>query len=348
MGGFSGLFLLGYDSGSVYRGYVRIDGVWRSVDYAYTDLNSWSHHAVVYDGSTLSAYANSSGVTASYTGAITDDSVDTRIGSYWTGSEPKSFFGNLQEFQLHTTARSVDWISHEYDQTNDNATFWGTWSWETSGGGTTFSVSASDGISLSDSPSGALTITASASDGVSLADSPSGALRITASVSDGVSFADSSGGSSTIPLTVADAIILSDEVLTAFTFGVQASDGVTLSDQATEGGVIQVTASDGLVFSDSASAVLRILQTISDGVVFSDETSATGTITAVVSDGVTFSDAVTTALRVVASVSDGVRLSDVAIDSTFLPVGRVQIRVTTAQASVTITAKQPGVSVAFE
>jgi len=39
------------------------------------------------------------------------------------------FDGSISQAQVHTIDRSADWISDEYDQTNDNATFWGTWTW---------------------------------------------------------------------------------------------------------------------------------------------------------------------------------------------------------------------------
>jgi hypothetical protein len=45
-------------------------------------------------------------------------------GAIWGGSY---FDGQMQHVQVHASARSADWIEYEYDQTNDQATFWGTW-----------------------------------------------------------------------------------------------------------------------------------------------------------------------------------------------------------------------------
>ena len=45
-------------------------------------------------------------------------------GAIWGGS---FFDGIMQHVQMHTASRPDDWIEYEYDQVNDQATFWGTW-----------------------------------------------------------------------------------------------------------------------------------------------------------------------------------------------------------------------------
>lgn len=74
----------------------------------------------------------------SYSGSWGNNDADA-IGAYEDrgSSNNQNFDGLLCEVHLHSTSRGADWISHEYDQTNDNSTFWGTWSWEAAGGGTT-------------------------------------------------------------------------------------------------------------------------------------------------------------------------------------------------------------------
>jgi|GEM_PF-1367707 len=52
------------------------------------------------------------------------------IGSY--NSRSNYFLSGYEdEVQIHSTALSTPWIAEEYSQTNNNATFWGTWSWNT-------------------------------------------------------------------------------------------------------------------------------------------------------------------------------------------------------------------------
>ncbi len=51
------------------------------------------------------------------------------------GSPSNRFNGELNNISVHDILRSIDWITEEYDQTNDNAIFWGTWTWTAVVGG---------------------------------------------------------------------------------------------------------------------------------------------------------------------------------------------------------------------
>ena len=76
----------------------------------------------------------------------------------YIGSEDGAFNflnGLAQDCQLHSTARSDGWMSEEFDQTDDQSTFWGTWAW-TSPGGTTHALAGS--IKSVSSTSGSLNL----------------------------------------------------------------------------------------------------------------------------------------------------------------------------------------------
>lgn len=45
-------------------------------------------------------------------------------GAIWGGAY---FDGAVQHAQIHSASRANDWIEYEYDQMDDQATFWGTW-----------------------------------------------------------------------------------------------------------------------------------------------------------------------------------------------------------------------------
>lgn len=45
--------------------------------------------------------------------------------------------GSIDEAQVHDIDLSPNWIAEEYAQTNNNATFWGSWAWTGGGGGST-------------------------------------------------------------------------------------------------------------------------------------------------------------------------------------------------------------------
>lgn len=58
----------------------------------------------------------------------------TGIGRTTDSTPTGDFDGTLNEIQIHSVDRGTDWITEEFDQTNDNATYWGTWSFVEPGG----------------------------------------------------------------------------------------------------------------------------------------------------------------------------------------------------------------------
>lgn len=307
--------------------------------------DTWYLVQCTFDGSTMRMYVDGTEHTdgdfpVTVSGTINDPGADLLVGQY-----ASDFAGELDELQLHSTARSDDWLAEEYDQTSDNSAFWGTWSWETDGGGTTYSVSVSDGVALSDSPSTALTIPVSLADGMELADSPTGNLIISVSAADGVGLGDSVGGSATLPVSVLDGITLSDLPTAAFTFRVQTSDGIELSDWSSTGGAISVSVADGIILSDTVTAVKRIIETIADGAVFADSSSLSMTIAATVADGVRLSDVAAVAMKILVTVEDGITLSDVAVETSSLPSGEVSITISGRSARITFSGRRPDVDI---
>ena len=91
---------------------------------------TFRHYCGTYDSSDTIAYYNSTAGTAvtDASGNI-DVTGDLAIGSFAGNpvSETFAWDGIIQEVQIHSAARHADWIKYEYDQTNDNATFLGTW-----------------------------------------------------------------------------------------------------------------------------------------------------------------------------------------------------------------------------
>ena len=86
-----------------------------------------------------------------------------------------NFNGELNNTSIHTATRSGDWISEEYDQTNDNATFWGTWAW-TAPGGTTHQLSGS--INSASQLTGKLNLTQRISGSLNTSSNTTGVLRL--------------------------------------------------------------------------------------------------------------------------------------------------------------------------
>ena len=97
--------------------------------------DGWGHMVGV-EVSAASRFAWLDGVESSEdTTSLTPDGADTfRIGAS-ADSTPAYWDGQLCEVQLHSVARADAWIGEEYAQSNNNATFWGSWSWVAAGGG---------------------------------------------------------------------------------------------------------------------------------------------------------------------------------------------------------------------
>jgi hypothetical protein len=91
--------------------------------------STWEHCVGSWDSSNIRVYNNGSlsGGPTAQTGSMSDTTDTLNIGG--TDDQSWTVDGRMDDVQLHSTARSADWISHEYDQSNDNATFWGTWTW---------------------------------------------------------------------------------------------------------------------------------------------------------------------------------------------------------------------------
>ena len=93
-------------------------------------LTSWQSMSSIFTSeSSVSMLINDSdnsttGTTALIQGNVPDG--DMSIGGRWDASFIESL---IQEVQVHSVVRTTAWRSEEYTQTDDNATFWGTWTW---------------------------------------------------------------------------------------------------------------------------------------------------------------------------------------------------------------------------
>jgi hypothetical protein len=97
----------------------------------FADTSTWYHVAGVRNSNDVTCYGNASAATTDTKsfGTLTV-SAGATIGGALNGVA--AWNGLLDDVQLHSVARSADWIAEEYAQTNANATFWGTWTWNAS------------------------------------------------------------------------------------------------------------------------------------------------------------------------------------------------------------------------
>lgn len=89
----------------------------------------WQHHAARITATQLEGYLNGvgSGSPAAHSeswSTISDLVIGARRAN---GISAHYMSGIIDDAQLHAVERSDAWIAHEYAQTNDQASFWGTW-----------------------------------------------------------------------------------------------------------------------------------------------------------------------------------------------------------------------------
>lgn len=105
--------------------------------FASTSLtaSTWHKIDVVYDGISVAVYKDG---TASATNPSHTTNPSGSSNLYF-GASPHvgtdGWRGRLDEGMWSTAGRSAAWLASEYAQTNDNATFWGTWTWNAAAGG---------------------------------------------------------------------------------------------------------------------------------------------------------------------------------------------------------------------
>lgn len=105
---------------------------------------TWYHASGVWtSAASRTARTNAAGAIENTTSISPSGINYTRLGRF--NNSPVYYFdGLMNDVQIHSTARSADWIDEEYNQTDDNATFWGTWAWTESAS----SVSATAALSI--------------------------------------------------------------------------------------------------------------------------------------------------------------------------------------------------------
>lgn len=268
----SGSMLMLLDDGALnrYRGETNT-----ALSGAQQNHIAWTWDGTLSSASGMFASLDGSGVSISELesnfDATANRSAITTIGAGLIGTTFSSYTdGIISEVQFHSVNRSAEWITQEYSQTYDNATFWGTWTWVSSGGNT-YSVECSDGINLSDSISSSSIISAILSDGMTASDSPTSSINMNVSLSDSVAINDAVSTFSQIHAIMSELATFADSATTEKpAIDVLCSDSIRITDSTESSIVMQVVCPDGIVLSDFAQAVAIIASSCSDGASFTD------------------------------------------------------------------------------
>lgn len=249
--------------------------------YAYTgsvmSTGSWQQVAFTYDGGgsgntgRLQAYHNGSAESLTY-GNTVPATTASNSAALILGGERSSFRlmdGKQSQTLILSKHLSAAEISTEHDQTDDNATFWGTWAWTAVGGGSTVNESIGLGISAGVTQAPAVAVNASIDVGLSAGLNKAPAVDVQAAVAFAVQQTLASGAS----VAVAEAVAL------AVSSGMSASYGAETVNEAI-----------GLSFAAGASASPSA--NVAATVTFGTQAQLSAAASALISAGITVSTGV--------------------------------------------------------
>ena len=106
--------------------FQRQTGGWYSTVSAYND-NSWHYVLSTYDQSNVRIVVDDAENITNSVGAktLTTNTANWEIGRVFAG---KQYLGSIDEIRARASSLSDNWITTEYNNQSDEATFWGTWS----------------------------------------------------------------------------------------------------------------------------------------------------------------------------------------------------------------------------
>ena len=194
------------------------------------------------------------------------------------------------------------------------------------GGASTYNVTATAGMTLTDTGIAGISMQAAALAGIQLADTPQSTITIPAAAIADLELTDAPEATTIIPAAAIDNAEFAD------------------TGQAT---TIMVTAAvSGVVLTDAAAALVTLFASLADGLVLTDTVAGQLTYSFILSDGVQLSDVIATVSQFMVTVEAGITLADITTTAAELATGKMQVTITSNVASVTITAAKADISVA--
>lgn len=287
-------------------------------------LDKWSHVACVSEGaggSFKGIYFDGS-VAASDTGSSDGPSGITGK-DFFVGRAYQSLYkfnGSLNDFQVHQVRRTADWIAEEFAQTNNNATYWGTWTNTTAGGATeeTHSAAVDVGSAFADRVIVADSLTGAAELDDAPADTSAVGEAITSGVDAGMTVADGVTAGESLTSAVDAAMTLADRV----DVGEAITPDVAVTFALSIGGAVSVSIGEGIDAGASLSDRVNVTEDVMDGVDVSFDGAIGGLVTVSIGEGVGVGDALDDRVDVGDAVSEGAELAEVLSlpsDGTFKP-----------------------------
>jgi len=275
----------------------------------------------------------------------------------------------MQHAMLYNVLVSDDWADHEYAQIDDNATFWGSWSWVAAGGG--LSINVADTITLAealtpDQPLGPISL----ADTISITEALALLQDIMPDVFDGISLSEFVALLKDVVPSVADSVSISESVVVSMIGNLIASvsDSITVEEAVSLLADVVPGVADSISLSEFVALLKDIVPSvadtisvaefvdiagigvagaisIADTIAVAEAVSILADVVPVVYDGISIAEAVTLAKDINPSLFDEISVNEYVAVSMMLAVGRVTATITGRTPGTTITGRRPGTTI---
>lgn len=157
-------------------------------------------------------------------------------------------------------------------------------------GGTAFTASLAESITLSDSYAASAAFAAALAEGMTLSDAFAAIAAFSAALSEGITLTDSAAGSAAFNAALGETITLTDGWSASAGFAAALAEGVTLTDTLSAQAAFAAALSEGMTLSDSESTGGVWLGSVTETVTFTDAYAAVASFKGGLAETMTFGD----------------------------------------------------------
>lgn len=310
---------------------ARIGSTYDSL-YSVLGIDTWEHFAGRFTSSEIEVYDDGvgSGSPESNSESFPSETYTAISGfnynTVWIGV----YDGIIQEAQLHIAERADDWIAQEYNQTNDNSTFWGTWTWQ--GGGATLTGTINESAAITDNAAAQATFGSSISESAAISDSDTGQAQFASSIAEsaGISdlitalaemqslinesnaITDNAESQATFASAITESVNITDLIETLATFQSIINESAAITDFLTAGAtIISGTINEIAGISDSLSSLARYISTISESAAITDNLTSFAIMLSSIAESISISEVATAIVEYQSSISESVSITDI-------------------------------------
>lgn len=249
--------------------------------------------------------------------------------------------GNINDVQLHNVVRADAWITEEYNQSNDNATFWGTWTWVSGGGGTTYEYTMAGGIAVGGAAAFAHELSEAMVGGLVLGGAAAASKELNEYMAGGIVLGGAAAATLEKVESMAGGAVFGGAASTNIEKVEHMDGGVVLGGAATIGGTLGFTMDGGVTLGGAAAVSKELSETMAGGLTLGGAAAVAFELVETMAGGVGLGGAAPTNLEKAETMAGGLTLSGSAAVSIALAVDMDGGIVLTAVAVVEVVGPSP-------